>query len=723
MATAFLEDVYQKAVDAEVEVKSSALKNLRDTSRIYQRQIAAYEDLRTRLTSLSEASRALYGFRSPFRSFVGNGEGIPEYFTVTANRTASDSVHEIEIKQIARSQKFSSKAYNMNDELPSGTLVLKIGENEKTIEFEGGKLIAFQKKLLKEFGKDIKVMVTQKSRNLQVLTIDLVATGSTNILEVVSDSSNILGELNMLTKRPYRYLGHTFNKKFLNKWSDDSDNISEEYSIVKDFIILDGINKVSTPLDKETQESTNVTISFSVRMNDKLNDAPPISISKKTFSIPDTGILYDDIDSVVYGDIELFGEGLSPGENNRNLEKNKNLNKKLKENIVPDEPEPIDNGFFNTEVIGVRFINEDGEEHEKFFDIPTINESWEELTIEIGDKFTEGDIILDVILINNNENYEIYYKDLLLEDTLKIEDAPNFPIENAQDSRIALNDIDILSENNEFENVLDGLSIIAKKVTDGAISTTVRADEDKIIDAIVYFINSYNSVVELLNETMMRPLPRDIRDEISDMNRVDLTDLLTTLDIIFDPESSDDALIKKLNYVGVFNGNTSVSGIQQKIYMSIIETYPTSYGEELTLLEQIGISRGGAGDSWEDIKKGYLQVNEDKFTEVFETKLDGIEELFSYDTDNDNLPNTGVAYSMDESIRPYAQTRGIVDNAIIVAKERLETNGEQITKEREKIANFRNERESAYYNMQSELRNAERERRSLESMHQLQNRN
>ena len=723
MATAFLEDVYQKAVDAEVEMKSSTLKNLENSSKIYQREIAAYEDLRTRLITLSDASKELYGFRSPFRSFVGSGDGIPDYFTVTANRTASDTVHEIEIKQLAKSQKFSSKAYNINDELPAGTLVLKIGENEKTIVFEGGKLLDFQKALSKEFGKEIKVMITQKSRNLQILTIDLVKTGSTNIIEVVSDDSNILGELNMLTKRPYRYLGHTFNKKFIGKWNDNSDNISEEYSIVKDFIILDGINKVSTPLDKETLNSTNVTISLSARINDKLNNEEPITISKKTLEIPDTGILYDEIDGVIFDDIELFGEGLSPSENNRHLEKNKNMNEKPKENTEPDKPNPDADNSFSTEIIGLRFINESGEENELFFDVPTINEAWQEFTIPIGDGFTESDIILDIILINNNKNYEIQYKDLLVEDTVKIEDAPNFPIENAQDSRIALNDIEVLSDDNEFKDVLDGLSIVAKKVTDGAITTTIRADEDKIIESIVYFINAYNNVVELLNETMMTPLPKDISNEISDMNRVDLIDLLTTLDLPFDPESSDDALIKKLNYVGVFNGNATVSSIQQKIYMSVIDAYPTSYGEELTLLEQIGISRGGTGESWDNIKKGYLQVNEDKFEEVFETKLDGIEELFAYDTDNDDVPNTGIAYSMEEAIKPYSQTRGIVENAVIVAKERLETNGTQVSKEKDKIASYRSSREAAYYNMQSELKNAERERSSLESMQKAQNSN
>ena len=188
MATseAFLEEVYKNAVDAEVIKRSSTLSNLLDNARDYQREISAYEDLKSKLEALSSASKELYGFRSPFRNFVGRGEGVPEYFTVTANRMANTTTYDIEIKELANSEKFSSKAYNMNDKLPAGNIQLKIGEDEYSIDFAGGSLVDLQKAMNKEFGKKVKTTITQKSRNLQVLTIDLVKTGSKNIAEVIA---------------------------------------------------------------------------------------------------------------------------------------------------------------------------------------------------------------------------------------------------------------------------------------------------------------------------------------------------------------------------------------------------------------------------------------------------------------------------------------------------------------------------------------------------------
>ena len=194
MATseAFLDEVYKNAVEAEVNKRSTMLSNLADNARDYQRQISAYEDLKARLDTLATASKELYGFRSPFKNYVGTGEGIPDYFTVTANRLANTTTYDIAIKDIAASQKFSSKAFNMADTLPAGKIVLKIGEEETTIDFAGGSLVNLQKAIDKAFGKKIKTTITQKSRNLQVLTMDLVKTGSKNIVEVVSDESGIL---------------------------------------------------------------------------------------------------------------------------------------------------------------------------------------------------------------------------------------------------------------------------------------------------------------------------------------------------------------------------------------------------------------------------------------------------------------------------------------------------------------------------------------------------
>ena len=725
MATtgAFLDEVYQNAVEAEVNKRSTTLSNLADNAKDYQREISAYEDLKARLDTLSTASKELYGFRSPFRNFVGTGDGIPDYFTVTANRLANTTTYDIAIRDIAASQKFSSKAFNMSDTLPAGKIVLKIGEEETTIDFAGGSLVNLQKTMDKAFGKKIKTTITQKSRTLQVLTMDLVKTGSKNIVEVVSDDSGILKELNMFTRRPYRYLGHIFNQELLSKWEDESDNLTTNYMVKNDFIVLQGENKLSLPLHREAEANENITLSITARVSDSLDDAeePPIMPPTVDLSIPDTGVTFNKIDSVIYKDVELYGEGLSPADSSRTFEDIKKYKealeaeRKAKEGVEAEAPEPIDATGFNAEIIGVKYINKAGDEVEKFFALPTISSSWQRLNIPIGGQFEEGDVITEVVLINKNAGYNVFYKDLLIEDMGREEDAPNYLISEATDARASIDGVDVLSDTNEFNDVVNGLNITAKKVTPEAFATTIEVDKEKVVDGIVNFISAYNDVIDLLNDTTQRPLSRDIRDGIENMNRTELIDLATTLGVEYNPEMADSALKKKLYYVGVFSGNTLVSTISQRIRMIVADSYETEYGEELALLDQIGINRGNAGEEWSKVKKGFLQVDEEKFMNKIDTQMDGIEELFSNDITGDDIPDTGVAYTMSDFVTPYSQTRGIVENSIMMTRNRLEDNKKRMDDEKDRIEEYRQQRLASYYKMQGELQQAERERKRLES--------
>ena len=734
MATseAFLEEVYKNAVDAEVIKRSSTLSNLLDNARDYQREISAYEDLKSRLDALSSASKELYGFRSPFKNFVGRGEGVPEYFTVTANRMANTTTYDIEIKELANSEKFSSKAYNMNDKLPAGNIKLKIGDDEYSIDFAGGNLVNLQKALNKEFGKKVKTTITQKSRNLQVLTIDLVKTGSKNIVEVISDDAGILKELNMFTRRNYRYLGHIFNQELIGKWKDESDNLTTNYMIKNDFLVFKGINKLSMPLHREAEANENITISITARASDTLDETAeeivPVMPPTVDLSIPDTGIIFDKIDSVRFKDVELYGEGLSPADSVRTFEDVKRYKealeneKKEKDGVEAEVPEAIDETGFNSEIIGVKYINKSGDEVEKFFALPTISSEWQRLNIPIGSQFEEGDVITQIVLINKNPNYNLFYKDLLVEDTGREEDAPNYLISEATDARASIDGIDILSESNEFNDAVNGLNITAIKPTPQAFSTTIEVNRELVVDAIVNFVSAYNSLIDFLNDSTQRPLTREVRNSLDDMNRTDMNDLATTLQISFNSEMSDSDLRKKLFYIGVFSGNTLVGTISQRVKAIVSDSYETDYGEELALLDQIGINRGNAGEDWTVVKKGFLQIEEEKFMNKIETQMDGVEELFANDTTGDNIPNTGAAYTMNDFITPYSQTRGIVDNSISVARTRLENNQRRVDTERERIEQYRQERLASYYRMQSDLQQAERDRKRLESM-QNQNNN
>lgn len=731
MATsgAFLEETYEKAVEAEVTKRSVTLTNLERNTRQYQKEIATYDELKARIQNLQTTSRNLYGFRSPFRQFQGVGEGIPEYFSITADRTTANTKHTIEVKQIAQSQKFYSRAYAMTESLPATELTLRIGTNEKTVSFSGGTLLSFQQALSKTFGKDMKVSITQKSRNMQIITLDMVSTGANNIVEVIQDTGGLTKELNLFTRRNYRYLGHIFNETLLSKWKDESDNISTNYFVKKDMLVLKGNNKLSMPLDREAEGNKGIRISFTSRLatKDEVVEEAPLLPPTVNFSIPDTGALFDKIDSIKFKDVELYGEGLSPAENNRTLEEIKKYNEALererlaKTNETPKAPEPVakDTGF-STDFIGLKYIDASGVEREKFFATPTLTTSWQRLELPVGSDFSEKDIILDVILLNKNDNYDVYFKDIIIDTTEKEEDYPNFLITDAKDARLSLNGVDVLSPNNEFSKVIDGVTIAAKKVTPEAYDVSIEINKEDVINAIVNFVRAYNELVDFLNDTTKTPLTRDNQDALANMSRTEMIDLATTIDIHISEDMSDEYLRKKLSYVGVLNGNNVANTVSQRIRGIVAGAYPTRYGGELALLEQIGVARGLEGDSWGTIRKGFLQIDEKKFLEKLDLYIDGIEELFANTDGKSDVPNTGVAIAMNDFVTPYIQVRGIIENSTTMAKAKLKSNQEQTVKERERVAAFRDERTAAYYKMQTDMKNSEKQMKQLEAMQRAQ---
>ncbi|MDA1470315.1 hypothetical protein OGZ02_16210 [Brachyspira hyodysenteriae] len=72
---------------------------------------------------------------------------------------------------------------------------------------------------------------------------------------------------------------------------------------------------------------------------------------------------------------------------------------------------------------------------------------------------------------------------------------------------------------------------------------------------------------------------------------------------------------------------------------------------------------------------------------------------------------------MSDFVTPYSQTRGIVENSIMMTRNRMEDNKKRMDDEKDRIEEYRQQRPIFfYYQMQAELQQAERERKKrLES--------
>ncbi len=222
----FLEENYRNAVNAEVAKESGQLNRLREDRDRMQRQVEAYEEMRSRMETLNQTAKDIYGLNSPFRSLIGIGQGVGEYYDVVANKDAQrNSEHTIEVKSIAKSQKFASKPFAMKSEIPAGQISMSIGANEKTLNFDGGSLLEFKRAFDKEFKDDIKTTIVQKTKNMQVIIFEIIKTGVENSVNNFKDDIGILKELNLFNTRDYQYLNYVFNNNKIADLKDISFNL------------------------------------------------------------------------------------------------------------------------------------------------------------------------------------------------------------------------------------------------------------------------------------------------------------------------------------------------------------------------------------------------------------------------------------------------------------------------------------------------------------------
>ncbi len=730
-----LEDNYRNAVDAEVAKESKQLDRMRSQKTSVQRQIAAYEEISSRINTLNQASKDIYSFNSPFRNLVGIGDGVGEYYDVFANRTAQrNSEHAIEIKSIAKSQKFASKPFSMKENIAAGDVSMTIGTNKKTLSFEGGSLVDFKRAFDKEFSNEAKTTIVQKTKNLQVIIFEIIKTGISNSVTNFEDTSNIISNLNLFSIRDYQYLNFIFSTENINEIKDLSENLSTNYFVKNDFLIMNGVNKISLNLNTEAIGNANLTLSLSAKIQDSniTNDTSSPIITNtinvtNEIVIPNQSLDFNNVDSIKFGDIELQGESLSPFAEERAFENAKDYNQSLtnekyNQNGGEGVQPPAQTGSLDYTLIAIKYINTEGVDQEKYFQLPTITADWQRLSIPLTSTLTEDDIITDVIIMNNNRSYSLYVKDVLIEEKQRTEYVANYPIDEARDARIIIDGIEVSSESNEIKDAIEGVNVIAKKITDKSMNFNINIDKEKVAAVIVDFVGAYNYALEFANITLQRPLERDVMGSIDDMNRTELLDIATENNISVSDEVSDDMLRRYLSYIGIFNGNVTINTLKQKMQLLVVSPYPTKYGAEIALLSQIGIDRGKVGEAWENMQAGFLKIDEDLFLEKVETYTDGVEELFvSSSNPESSVPNDGVAFKMSNTVDYYSRRRGIIDTTVQSSKEQITAFTRQIEKEVDRVNEYRKRREGVYYNMDAQLKSAERETKSLENRFQINN--
>ncbi len=292
---------------------------------------------------------------------------------------------------------------------------------------------------------------------------------------------------------------------------------------------------------------------------------------------------------------------------------------------------------------------------------------------QIDNKITDLKDIKFIKFVNNS-NMDLYVDDLKIinkSDELVYKNE----VQKPQNAKLLIDDIPIEREkNSDLKDIIDGVTFNLKKETPNKIRFKINPDKEKIKKKVKEFVDQYNNILEFIS----------IVSKTSSSTK---------------PGESD----KKKQERGALSNDISLMNIKSKLRSTVIDRYDTSLGDDLSILAQIGISTGEWGSSWENIRKGFLQLNESKFDLSLDKWGDKVGEIFGYDSNQDNIIDTGVAYKLSVDIKPFIQLRGIIDGKINFAKTLVKTKDKIIADKEDRLNMYRNKLKSKFTTMEESL--------------------
>jgi len=271
-------------------------------------------------------------------------------------------------------------------------------------------------------------------------------------------------------------------------------------------------------------------------------------------------------------------------------------------------------------------------------------------------------------------------------------------VSSAQDAVIAMEGIEITRPSNTIDDIIPGVTITARGVSERPERLKIQSDREGIKNSIFSLVADYNRLVAEINVLTARRVASGYETVADDSVVNELTYL-----------TADEAAEMKKR-LGAFSGDSVLVQYRSNLMRAVSAPYPTDEEQNLAMLTQIGIgtnARGSNGSYNISRMRGYLEVDEKVLDEAIEQRLPAIRQLFASDTDGDMLADTGIAFNLDTISRPLVDKGGIIslktgtlDSKISQDKRRIDTMERQLAAKEADLKIQYGRMENAYARME-----------------------
>jgi flagellar hook-associated protein 2 len=626
-----------------------------------QQRKTVWQDVTRKLTGLRDVARTLYGFQNPFNDRVA-ASSDESALVASATRQAAEETKHILLKQVATADRFLSRSLPLDFAVDPGQYTFKVGDKAVDLAWKGGSLKAFASALNAKGGAVLSASVVNDTTSSQVLLIEGKLTGSANRLSFQDKAMDLGVKSGMLTRSATGSRAVPLTTGAVSAWTAP---LPPGGVAVQDgTLTVNPGQEMKIPLSPSVTLNKNMLLEFSLKV-ERLPETPVVvPTAPPGPSIPSTG------------GIDFKGIHI---ENNPSRTP-------LPEWQPPKPPE-------NVTDLKALFAESGG----AVIPLPDVPDStdFQKIQVPIG----ELAATLDSLDIRNRNTYrKIDIKDITIYDKTQRGDyVPTKSLSQAGDAQVEMDGIEVKRGTNVINDLLPGVTITLKAPSSAPVELAVKHDVEGIKKQVLNLVGVYDGII-----TDMDVLTR--RDETVITDAAYLTD--------------DEKTKAKAN-LGLLFGDLSLQQLKGSMQNVMMNPYPTSLGKDLSLLAQVGISTDSRAPGSSSIDRtrlrGYLEVDEPRLTAAIAEHAEALKELFGSDTTGSLVVDNGAAFRLDNLLRPYVQTGGILPQRVTTLDQQIASSNRDIADYKVKLDDYQSELKRKYAQMGSALDNMQHSSQSIQN--------
>ena len=656
----------QATIEKIMNKKREKVDKMNDEKKKIDETRQSIGEVSQKVLSLDKSAKRLYGTGSSFENKIG--ESSSSQIATKIEKTADRGEYSINVIEKASSHKIASIPLNKNFKIDSGNYQISSAGKTVNIRFSGGNIEKFHKEILDQAKDVVKSSIISNTSKTRVLVLESKAVGENSEIVFSNDNSK-----DLFKKMGFFSESFSVDKSyFLNADNENPFVIEKDQSCALDLSGEELPKNTSVYIDLDLSISPNIDLAENID-----NDDIKQKNSRDAFS--EVG------KSSVMG-VELPGDKFILNLPEKKLEET--TSKSVNENDVIAE---INNNYTKQSLYSIELETTEGRVPIEDFNLSEMNETF---SFRLDEKLPKNSKLLGISFKNIDSETKLNVGKIRLytENQEGSENKIVFAneLEKPQDAVLELDGLRVTRKSNVIDDLLKGVSLTILDKTDGDVSLNVDFDYSKMVGDITEFLAEYNQLIDMIN---------------------------TRTSFVGSSETLSDE--DKENKKGSLSSESELRNLSLKLRTIIMNSYPTKYGAEFSMLSQIGISTNetGGGNKF----KGLLEFDEDKFIdkfiEVMEKYPDGEKELFAKDTNQDFIPDTGIAVEINNLLKGYMQkSTGFFDMRDDRLKRMKENKQKEIDKYEEKLVDEERKLREQFLKMEQAGQELEDSRKKFDNL-------